>query len=117
MAAITKDKINTANALTKGDIWTKLSAAVMGAGMIGHGQIVKGVMTLACEIAFIFYMISSGISNLALFPSLGTQEQQKVWNEAKQIYEYTAGDNSQQILLYGVVTLFVIAAIIVLWIL
>ena len=112
-----KEEINVANAVTKGDLWTKLSAVVMGAGMFGHQQIVKGIMVLVCELGFIFYMISSGLHNLAMLPSLGTQEQQKVWNEAKQIYEYTAGDNSQQILLYGVVALFVIAAIIVLWIL
>ena len=117
MAKKINEKINVADAVTKGDLWTKLSAVVMGAGMFGHQQVVKGIMVLACEIGFIFYMISNGLHNLAMLPSLGTQEQQKVWNEAKQIYEYTAGDNSQQILLYGVVALFVIAAIIVLWIL
>ena len=116
MAELRKEKITAAEALTKGDLYTKLSAVVMGAGMIGHKQAVKGVLVLLVEVAFIFYMISSGIHNLMLLPSLGTQESQKVWNEAKQIYEYTAGDNSQQILLFGVVTLFVIAGFIALWI-
>ena len=41
----------------------------------------------------------------------------EVYNEAKGIYEYSAGDNSLLLLLYGVVTLFVIAAFIVLWVL
>ena len=48
---------------------------------------------------------------------LGDQAQGKVWNEAKQIFEYSAGDNSQLILLFGVVSLFVIAGFILLWVL
>ena len=110
-------QINVRNAIRYGDLYTKLSAMVMGLGMIVRKQIVKGIAILLCEIAFLFYMINTGIASLSLMPSLGDRVQEKVWNEAKQIYEYTAGDNSQQILLAGVVTLFVIAAIITLWIL
>ena len=111
------ETISIGNALKKGDLWTRLSALVMGIGMIMHRQVIKGIMVLLCEIAFFFYMINTGFHNLSMMPSLGTEAQGKVWNEAKQIYEYTVGDNSQQILLAGVITLFVIAAIIVLWVL
>ncbi len=62
-------------------------------------------------------MATSGIHALSLLPSLGDQAQGKVWNEAKQIFEYSAGDNSQLILLFGVVALFVIAGFILLWVL
>ena len=117
MAKVLNEKYTVGKALTKGDLYTKLSALVMGAGLAGHGQIVKGVLVFACEIAFIFYIVTSGIANLAMMPSLGDRAQEEVWNEAKQIYEYTQGDNSQQILLFGVVTLFVIAGLIALWIL
>ncbi len=116
MAELKNEKITAVKALAEGDLYTRLSAVVMGAGIAGHKQIVKGALVFLFEAAFIFYMISSGIRNLMMLPSLGTQESQKVWNEAKQIYEYTAGDNSQQILLFGVVTLFVIAGFIALWI-
>ena len=108
---------NVRNALKYGDLYTRLSALVMGAGLMAHKQIVKGLLVLACEIAFIYYMIMKGLHALSMLPSLGTETQGKVWNEVKQIYEYTAGDNSQQILLAGVVCCFVIAAIILLWIL
>ena len=104
-------------ALKNGDLWTRLSAIVMGAGLFCHKQVFKGIAILLCEIAFIYFMIQKGFHNLSMLPSLGTEEQGKVWNEAKQIYEYTAGDNSQQILLAGVITLFVVLAIIVLWVL
>ena len=112
-----KNKINVKNALKYGDLTTRLSAVLMGLGIITHKQIAKGILVLLCEIAFVFYMIGTGFHSLAMLPSLGNRESEKVWNEAKQIYEYTIGDNSQQILLAGVITCFVIAAIILLWIL
>ncbi|MBQ6492301.1 MAG: sugar ABC transporter permease [Erysipelotrichaceae bacterium] len=110
-------KTNVINALKYGDVFTKLSAIIMGAGIIAHKQKVKGIFVLILEIAFIFFMFDTGIPALAMMPSLGDREQEKVWNEAKQIFEYTAGDNSQKILLAGVVTCFVIAAFILLWVL
>jgi len=110
-------RINLANAFLHGDLFTRLSALLMGVGIIGHGQIVKGILIFVLEIAFIIYMIGPGAANLSMLPSLGTVESGEVWNEAKQVYEYTEGDNSQIILLAGVITCFVIAAFIVLWVL
>ena len=112
-----EERITVGKALARGDLYTKLSAVLMGAGMLFHRQRVKGVLVFLFEILFWFYMVTKGFHNLSMLPSLGTEAQGKVWNEAKQIYEYTTGDNSQQILLAGVVTCFVIAAIIALWIL
>ena len=109
-------KITAINALRHGDLLTRLSAVLMGIGIIGHGQLVKGLLVLLLEAAFVYYMINSGFSTLALLPSLGDREAEKVWNETKQVYEYTLGDNSQVILLENVITLFVIAGFIVLWI-
>ena len=112
-----EDRITVKNALINGDLLTKLSAVVMGAGIAGHKQIIKGAVVLLLEIAFWVFMISQGFHNLSMLPSLGTEVEGKVWNEAKQIYEYTAGDNSQQILLFGVITCFVVAGFIGLWVL
>ena len=114
---MTKDRITVGNALINGDLFTKLSAVLMGAGIAGHRQIIKGAVVFLLEIAFWAFMISQGFHNLSMLPSLGTESQGKVWNEAKQIYEYTAGDNSQQILLFGVITCFVVVGFIALWIL
>ena len=110
-------KISVATAITKGDLQTKLSIPIMGFGIFAKGQRIKGAIVFLIEIAFLLFMATFGNTALAKLPSLGGAAQEKVWNEAKQIYEYTAGDNSQLILLYGVVTCFAIAAIIVLWIL
>lgn len=103
------------NAVTKGNIITKISMLIMGFGNIAHKQIGKGLMFLAVEATYLWFLISSGINNLSMLPSLGWREQEKVWNEAKSIYEYTAGDQSLLILLYGVATIFITAAFIVVW--
>jgi len=110
-------EITVREALKNGDMYTKLSAVLMGAGLIGHRQVVKGLGVLVCEVAFVIYMIFAGVSRIINMFRLGGNAQQEVWNEAKGVYEYVAGDNSLLMLLYGVLTLFVVAAIILLWVL
>ena len=103
------------NAVTKGDFITKLSMLIMGLGNIAHKQIGKGICFLLVEAAYIWFMIKSGIYNLSMLPSLGWREQEKVWNEKKSIYEYTAGDQSLLLLLYGICTVFITLAFILVW--
>ena len=105
-----------ANALTKGDIATKLSFLICGAGNMIRKQFVKGLMFLAIEVAYILFMVQNGIGHLKMLPSLGWLEQQKVYNEKKGIYEYVAGHNSVTILLYGVITVVLSILFIVFWI-
>lgn len=102
-------------ALKKGDIATKLSFVICGAGNIIYRQFVKGFLFLAVEIAYIVFMVKSGFNNLYMLPSLGWLEQEEIWNESKGIYEYTAGHNSVLILLYGVVTVFLTFLFILFW--
>lgn len=87
----------------------------MGAGNLAHQQIVKGLIFLLMEVAFFGFMITSGIHNLGMLGTLGEAEQQEIWNEAKGIYEYVAGDNSLLILLYGIATIFVIIWFVMMW--
>lgn len=103
------------NAVTKGDIFTRLSMLIMGFGNLVHKQIGKGLMFLAFEVGYIWFMVQSGIYNLSMLPSLGWREQEKVWNEAKSIYEYTAGDQSLLLLLYGIGTICITVAFLVVW--
>ena len=102
-------------AVTKGNAITKLSLLIMGLGNLVHKQIGKGLMFLLIEIGYIAFMIESGVYNLSMLPSLGWREQQKVWNDSKMVYEYTAGDQSSLILLYGVATVFITLMFIVVW--
>lgn len=103
--------------ISNGDLFTKLSMLVNGIGLIKHSQVVKGIIVLVLEVAYVFYMAFAGIASIIALPALGENEQGKVWNEAKQVYEYSAGDNSLLILLFGIVTIFVTLGFIVLWVL
>lgn len=104
------------NALKQGNLYTKLSMLIMGLGNIMHKQFIKGFLFLASEIAFIAFIVMAGFTNLTSLVSLGDRAQEEIWNESKGIYEYVAGDNSLTLLLFGIATLFLIVAFILLWI-
>lgn len=101
-------------ALRDGGLETKASALVMGLGNMVHKQVIKGLLFLAVEVAYIVFMIRAGFHNLSMLPSLGTVAQEEVWNEELQVYLYTKGDQSILLLLYGVATILI--TLIMFWI-
>jgi len=112
-----ENKYPAADALKKGSMLTRLSVLVFGAGCLAGGQIIKGLIFLAAEVAIIFYMFQTGFHNLSMLVTLGELEQQKVWNESKSVYEYVDGDRSLLILLFGIITLAIVVLLILLaWI-
>ncbi|MBP7401697.1 MAG: sugar ABC transporter permease [Clostridia bacterium] len=94
----------------EGDKRTRLSYLVMGSGCFLRGQIVKGLLYLFLQAAFIVYMVTFGIRQLALLPTLGKAVKKEVWNPDLQIYEYVQGDNSMLILLFGILTICIVFA-------
>lgn len=111
------DPFSLAAALKNGGPLVWLSCLVMGLGSLVSGQIVMGLIFLALEVAFIAFLVipGGGIYWLSMLPSLGWRVMEEVWNEDLGVYEYTMGDQSQLILLYGVATICVIALFVVLW--
>ncbi len=103
------------NALAKGNIITRLSVLIMGLGNIANRQIVKGLMFLALEVAYIYFMINTGFNCLVNFVKLGGRETEEIWNESKGVYEYIIGDKSILFLLYGVAVVFLTILFIVVW--
>lgn len=103
------------NAFKKGNWITRSSAVIMGLGNILRGQMIKGVLFLAVEAAFLFFMAAYGWQCLAALPGLGEKEQGEVWNEALGVYEYVQGDNSLLILLYGIAVLFLCVGFFIVW--
>lgn len=101
----------------KGDAFTKLSALIMGLGSLVRGQVAKGLMFLAIEGVFIYYMIFHGSYWLSMLPSLGLVGPSKEYNSFFDTYVTTYNDNSFQILLYGILTIFIIVAMVILWVL
>ena len=102
-------------AIREGGLETKLSMVLMGLGNMVHGQIVKGLLYLAVEVAYIVFMVVNGAGFLAMLPSLGSVPQKEIWDEAQQIYVYTKGDQSILILLYGVATVVITFLMICAW--
>ena len=93
------------------------SLIIMGLSNILAGQIIKGLLFLILEIAFFIYLFApeGGLFRILQLPSLGEREQGEVWNEALGIYEYTEGDRSQLILLYGIFAVFICVLFFFLW--
>lgn len=106
-----------ARAIKKGSVYTRLSFLVMGFGQLARGQIVKGLLYMLSQTAFILFMLFFGGRYIAhLFSGdLGRTLSGEVWNEKLQIFEKVQGDNSFLILLYGVVSLVLAALFIMLW--
>ncbi|MCD8347190.1 MAG: sugar ABC transporter permease [Lachnospiraceae bacterium] len=97
----------------EGDWTAKLSFVIMGFGQLVHKQFLRGVLFLGLEILFIYYMATFGAAYLVKLPTLGTVE---TYVDKSGIVPITVyGDNSFLILLYGILTIFVIAAFIFMW--
>ncbi len=93
----------------QGDWKTRVSFLILGFGQLLRGQIVKGLAFLLMEAGFIWYMCKFGTKYMAKFSTLGTVATQKVGR--KTVY----GDNSFLILLFGLLTIFIILFFIVIW--
>lgn len=101
-------------ALRQGGTETRLSALVMGLGNLLHKQYIKGAIFLLTEVAYIWFMVQYGFYNLKMLISLGSVEQEEIWNEELQVYQYTQGDQSVLLLLYGIATIMI--TLIMFWI-
>ena len=104
-------------AIKNGSFSTRLSFLFMGFGQIARGQFVKGFLYFLVQTAFLLFMIFFGFQYIVhLFSGdLGTKLSEEIWNEELQIFEKVKGDNSFLILLYGVVTLILIAFFVIVW--
>lgn len=103
------------NSLRCDDRYTKISFFIMGFGCFMRGQILKGLIYLSAQVLFIIYMIFYGIPAIRDFITLGTVEQAWVYDAETGINIQRAGDNSMLMLLYGVITILIIAAFAVIW--
>ena len=99
----------------KGNALTKGSYAIMGLGHMGRGQAAKGIIYLLVEILFVLYMVFFGAPYLGKFfygfftkGTVGITETADYWNDDLGIYEKIVGDNSFKIILYGILTIFMI---------
>ena len=109
-------EVTLRKAFQNGDIFTKLSFLFMGLGNIKRKQFIKGILFFLSEIIFIAFMILDGTQLVRGLMTLGTKKGGEVFNEQKQVYEYTQGDNSMLFLFYGLLAVFAIIFFIILWV-
>lgn len=99
-----------------GDWITKLSFFVMGSGSFLRKQYFKGFAYLAAQILYIIYFIGIGFSHLMGLFTLGTMLQGKNFDESLGIYIYSQGHNSMLFLLFGVMSMLMIAGFVLIYV-
>ena len=97
----------------QGDIFTKLSFLIMGFSNMVRGQIIKGCIFLATQIAFIYFMLvdKGGFFMLKGLITLGEIE----YKPAVGFNAATPGDDSRKFLLFGVASIILIIMYVLLW--
>ena len=99
----------------EGDLKTRVSFVIMGFGQFFRRQIGRGIIFLLMEAVFIYYMAGFGLHYLADMTTLGTEAVTKTVNKyGLEVVAYK--DNSLKILLYGVLTIFIIVGFIWTWV-
>lgn len=103
-------------ALVKGDMFVKLSLLFMGAGYLKRKQYIKSLIVTIFQVAVLFYIGIIGIPYLAKLTTLGTVEREMVFNVQTMKNEVNDYDHSFKILLFGIVTVAIILAFLILYI-
>lgn len=107
--------VNVGKYFVKGSWKTKVSYLVMGFGNVAHKQILRGILFFVFEAAFIVYMILVGGKYLGQIHNLGTVATVDGWDYVHDVPTTVYVDNSFNILLWGVMTLFFIVAFAYTW--
>lgn len=113
IAGIGKEFKEIGATFTEGDWKAKLSFVIMGFGQLMHKQFLRGILFLAIEIFFIYFMVTFGAGYIGQLGTLGTVASYVDKTGIVSVTVY--GDNSFLILLYGILSLFVVVAFIFLW--
>ncbi len=108
--AIGADIKDIGTTFAQGDWKTRLSFLIMGFGSFTRKQFVRGFAYLGTEVLFILYMVLFGAKYLKDIGTLGT-----VKGGYDANYVYTYGDNSFLILLYSILSIFIIIAFLFIW--
>lgn len=103
-------------AIAKGDIWTRLSLLVMGAGYFGRKQIMKGILMTLIEIGFFVFTIRFSLQYILKLNTLGTVQREETLDLVTLTKTVNDYDNSLLILLGGIIGILLIVAFILLYI-
>lgn len=102
-------------AVTKGDLFVKLSLVWMGAGYARRKQYVKAALMTVFEIAVILFTFMFALEYVPKFGSLGTVMQEKSFNVETMKNEFNNYDNSFEILLFSLFSFVVWLTALAVW--
>lgn len=102
-------------AVANGDASVKLSLIVCGAGYWRRKQIIRGILVTFLEIGVIAYTALIGVGYILKLPSLGTVQQEVVYNPDTMKNELNDYYNSLLILLFGSISLVMIIVALIAW--
>lgn len=91
-------------AVTKGDFFVKLSLIWVGAGYARRKQFIKAILVTLIEIAIIAYTFGFAPEYVSKFSTLGTVQQESVFNMQTMKNEFNDYDHSFLILLLSLVS-------------
>lgn len=103
-------------AFRDGDWLTRISFLIMGFGQLFRRQVGRGILFMLFEAIFVTFMVVFGFDYLAGMGSLGDVAVEKTIDPEWGLEVLTYKDNSLQILLYGVLTLFFVIGFIYTWV-
>lgn len=109
-------KVSFAEALTKGDLFVKLSLLWMGAGYARRKQYVKAAIMTVLELAVILFTVNFAMQYIPKFGTLGTVSPVRSFNVDTMKNEFNNYDNSFQILLFSLFSFVVWAAFVAVWV-
>lgn len=104
-----------AAAVTKGDLFVKLSLLWWGAGYFRRKQYVKSVLVTLLEIGLIAFTFGFAMQYVVDFADLGSVTPQQVFNPSTMKMEWNDYDNSFMILLFSLFSFVVWAAAVAFW--
>lgn len=113
---IKKYFVDFGTSIAKGDIWTRLSLIIMGAGYIGRKQYIKGLLMTALEVLFVCILTMFSWSYLMKFDTLGDVERETYFDPLTLQNIENDYDNSLLILLMGTLSIIIIVAFVFLYI-
>lgn len=102
-------------ALSKGDIFVKLSLIWMGAGYARRKQYIKALLMTVLEVGVILFTVLFSARYVAKFGTLGTVQAEQTFNMQTMRMDWNDYDNSFLILLYSLFSFVVWGFFIVFW--
>lgn len=103
-------------AVSKGDVFVKLSLIIMGAGYIRRRKYLYGILMMAFEGVFIWFCATFAAHNLSRFGTLGTVQAESYFDPVTFTNVWNDYDNSFKILLYSIISIVAIVFFVIIWI-